>query len=150
MDIKELATGGVVVVGGVIYGISQIGLGEALSEEIRPISEVSYEERPAYMDKIVGEFAETFSSYIIETENYTYVGYSNFSASPINATFVEVVNQDGTASEKEMNDVKVWMEASNFCTQDEMTMFTENGWSYHFSITDSNERQVFALSLIHI
>ena len=53
MDIKEYAIGGVVVIGGVVYGVSQGGLGDALTEDVKHMSTVSQEERAAYMLSLI-------------------------------------------------------------------------------------------------
>ena len=43
MDIKELGAGAVVLIGGVAYTVSQGGLADALDEDVKYISEVTYE-----------------------------------------------------------------------------------------------------------
>ena len=68
MDIKEYAISGVVVIGGIAYGVSQGGLGDALTEDVKDISMVSQEERAAYMGGIVETFSENFAIYIVETD----------------------------------------------------------------------------------
>ena len=149
MSIREWGTGGAVVVGGVIYGVSQGGLGDALSQDVRHISEVSYEERAEYMEEIVGEFSEAFQSYLVETEDYIFVGESEFRALPAKATFVEVVTEevgeDGPATGPQLSAVKSQMASVDFCGQEEMTMLTEKGWTYHFSMTNSNKRQIYTV-----
>jgi len=145
MDIKEAGAVGVFVVGGAVYGISQYGLNDVLSEEMRPIAEVSLQERPAYMEQVTAEFKEAFDSYGLETETYTYVGLSAFSTSPSTGTFVEVVTQDSPVPPKEIKGLKEVMDASMFCDQDEMTMFTDKGWGYSFTMQDSNKRTVYAI-----
>jgi len=87
MDIKEWGAGGVIVVGGAVYGFTQMGLNDVLSDDLRHITEVSQQERPAYMDSVVAEFAEAFQVYQVETETYAYAGISNFSAAPASGTF---------------------------------------------------------------
>jgi len=145
MDIKELGISGIIVIGGVTYGISQYGLEGALSEELSHISEVSRDDRPAYMDKIVGEFSEAFSSYIVanEDESYYYVGDSRFSTAPANGVFIEVVTPKEAVPRKEIKAIKSKMETGNFCAQDEMTMFTDNGWTYKFTMRDANGSKLF-------
>ena len=87
MDIKEIGACGVFVVGGAVYGISQFGLNDVLSEDLKHITEVTREDRPDYMDSIVVEFKNNLSSYGVETESYTFVGPSNFSTLPANGVF---------------------------------------------------------------
>jgi len=145
MDIKELGACGVFVVGGTVYGISQLGLNDVLSEDLRHISEVTFQERPAYMDTVVAEFTDAFATYGVETETYTYVGNSNFSTLPAMGTFVEVVRQDSPVPKRAVKGIKKQMELANFCDQGEMTMFTEKGWTYRFSMEDSNGLKVFAV-----
>lgn len=59
--------------------------------------------------------------------------------------FVEVVKQDTPVPRKEVKLIREKMEASDFCNQDEMTMFTEKGWTYRFSMKDSQGANVFAV-----
>ncbi|NNC36237.1 MAG: hypothetical protein HKO02_02175 [Hyphomonadaceae bacterium] len=145
MDIKEIGACGVVVIGGAVYGISQYGLNDVLSEEIRHISEVSVQDRPAYMERIVGEFAEAFETYYIETETYAYVGISKFTTAPGSGTFVETVTQDEPVPKKEIKGLKASMNEMDFCNQEEMTMFTNGGWTYSFTMQDSKGSRVFAV-----
>ena len=143
MNLKELGIGGVIVVGGAAYGISQYGLNDVLSEELRYYSNVSIDERPGYMESVVAEFTEVFSTYGVETPSYTYVGVSNFTTSPSNGTFVEVVVQEEKVPEGEIKGIRAQMEVSDFCQQAEMTMFTEKGWSYRFTLQDGSGRNIF-------
>jgi len=146
MDIKELAVGGVIVIGGVAFTVSQGGLGDALSDDVKHISEVPYNERPAYMSQIVESFSENFSNYIIQTETYNYVGYSTFSMRADQGKFVEVVQSKEQADQKDTQSVKTLMQQSDFCAQDEMTMFTEKGWSYWFTMKDAQGRRIYTIT----
>jgi len=146
MDLKEFGSAGVLVIGGAVYGISQYGLNDVLSEELRHISEVSAQERPAYMNTVIAEFDEAFDAYGVETSTgYTFAGLSEFSTLSGSGTFVETVTQDSPVPPEEMKAVKKTMEDAGFCEQDEMTMFTDNGWKYRFSMKDSNGRKVYAV-----
>jgi len=146
MDIKEWGLGGVVLVGGAMYGISQFGLNDVLSEDLSYISDVTRQERPAYMASIVSEFSEAFETYSVESETYIFVGQSKFSTSPSNGTFVEVVTQEKPVPSEEVKGLKSAMHTADFCAQEEMTMFTEKGWSYRFKMKDSKGRQIFAIT----
>ena len=146
MDIKEIGACGVFVVGGTIYGVSQFGLNDVLSEDLVHISEISRQERPAYMDKVVAEFDDAFETYGVQTETYTFVGTSHFSTAPASGTFTEVVRQDTAVPRKEIKALRAVMEESDFCAQDEMTMFTENGWTYSFSLKDSKGQKLFKIN----
>lgn len=146
MDIKEIGACGVFVVGGVVYGVSQYGLNDVLSEELVHISEVSRQERPAYMDKVVAEFDTAFDNYGVETESYTFVGESHFSTAPSSGTFTEVVRQDTAVPKKEIKALRAVMVEGDFCAQEEMTMFTEKGWTYSFSMTDTKGQKIFAVN----
>ena len=44
MDIKEIGAGAVIVIGGIAYTVSEGGLADALTEDIKHISEVSLED----------------------------------------------------------------------------------------------------------
>ena len=145
MEIKEIGGVAVVVVGGAVFGISQMGLNDVLSEDLRPLAEVSMQERPAYMSGIVNEFSEVFDTYFIETESYTYVGQSKFTTAPSSGTFMEVVRQNEAVPKKEMKKLTNFMKESNFCEQDEMTMFTDKGWTYRFRMVDGKGNQVYAV-----
>lgn len=146
MDMKEIGACGVFVVGGAVYGISQFGLNDVLSEDLVHISEVSRQERPAYMDKVVAEFDTAFDTYGVQSESYTFVGVSHFSTAPSSGTFTEVVRQDEVVPRKEIKGLRDIMAENDFCAQDEMTMFTNNGWTYSFSMTDSKGQKIFAVN----
>jgi len=145
MNIKEIGTCGFFVIGGAVYGVTQLGLNDALSEDLRPFAEVSHEERPAYMDQVTAEFGEAFDSYVVQTETYVYAGLSEFTTAPGSGTFLEVVRQDEPVPQEEIQGLRDFMNAADFCGQDEMTMFTENGWTYSFSMRDSNGRDVYSV-----
>lgn len=142
MDLKDYGIGAVVVIGGVVYGISSGGLQDALTSEMRNVTEVTYEDRAEYMDEIVVEFADMFETYIVQTETYDYVGYSAFSTAPSQAMFVEVVTSDEPVPNAEFRDVRANVEYM-FCEQDEMRMFTDKGWSYSFTMKDGDGRDIF-------
>lgn len=142
MDIKEIGVCGVVVVGGAIYGISQVGLGEALSEELRPFHEVPAAERADYMQQVVDEFSGHFDTYFIQTPSYDYMGHSTFSSQPLRGLFDEVVSQDETVPREELPAIKAQLKPDLFCAQDEMTMFTDKGWQYRFKLKDGNGRLI--------
>lgn len=146
MDIKEIGAGAVVVIGGVAYTFSQGGLADALSEDVRHISEVSYEERPAYMGGIVDSFTESFPNYIIQSESYDFVGNSKFSASPQQGLFVEVVTSQEAADNTQLRATKAQITETNFCDQEEMTMLTDKGWSYKFSLENADGRGFYSVT----
>jgi len=99
MDIKEYAISGVVVIGGIAYGVSQGGLGDALTEDVKHISTVSQEERDTYMGGIVETFAENFAIYMVPTETYGYVGDSKFSFKADDGMFKVSRRHDGRQCE---------------------------------------------------
>jgi len=146
MDIRELGAGAVVVIGGVAYTVSQGGLADALSEDVKHISEITYEERPAYMSGIIEDFSESFSNYIIQTETFDFVGYSKFSASPEQGSFVEVVQPKEKMENTDIRATKKKIEQSDFCAQQEMTMFTEKGWSYKFTLKTAEGRKFYSVT----
>lgn len=146
MDIKEYALGGVVVIGGVAYGVSQGGLGDALSEDVKYISAVSQQERPAYMEGIVEDFTDNFSTYLVQTENYYYVGQSKFSFKAEEGLFVEVVKSEDLAKDKDIKAVQAEMKNSEFCAQAEMTMFTYKGWEYRFILEDQKGYRIYQVT----
>ena len=142
MDLKEMGVCGVVVIGGAVYGISQVGLGDALSEDLRAYHEVPAEERAAYMQSVVAEFSDTFETYSVQTQTYEYTGYSTFSAQPIRGLFDEVVSREGSIPKKELPAIKEQLTQHSFCSQDEMMMFTNKGWNYRFKLKDGSGRTV--------
>ncbi len=146
MDIKEYALGGVVVIGGVAYGVSQGGLGDALTEDIKHITTVSVQERPAYMESIVKDFTENFAVYIVQTESYDYVGMSSFSYIAEDGTFTEVVRSEEVVGGNNVKTVKAKMQESDFCAQNEMTMFTDNGWRYRFIMHDEKGNRFYQIT----
>ena len=137
MDIKEIGATGVVVIGGAVYGLTQLGLNDVLSEDMKHISEVSLADRPEYMESITTEFAENFGAYSVDTGTYVYAGLSEFSSKPNKGQFVELVVQDTPVPKKEMKKMKQKLEHNAFCAQAEMTMFTDKGWNYKFTLKDS-------------
>jgi len=144
MDIKEIGAGAAVIIGGVVYGVSSGGLGDALSNEVRYVREVPYEERAAYMDEITADFAENFEYYIVQTETFDYVGHSKFTSHPAKAMFAEIVRSEERIPRDEIKKIKARFEVG-FCEQDEMTMFTEKGWSYDFKVMDGEGRRIFTV-----
>ena len=142
MDLKEMGVCGVVVIGGAVYGISQVGLGDALSEDLRAYHEVPAEERAIYMQSVVAEFSDAFDTYMIETETYNYVGQSTFSSQPLRGLFDEVVSQKETIPKKDLPAIKERLTQHSFCSQDEMMMFTNKGWNYRFKLKDGSGRTV--------
>ena len=147
MEIQEWLVGGAFVVGGVVYGASQVSLGDVLSDDLRHISEVSLEERPAYMDSVVKEFQANFSEYAIPvSEDTAYIGLSTFSASAKYGEFKEVVNQQEKVPSKHVKLIATTLDQASFCEQAEMTMFTDQGWSYEFSIRNSNGSHIHSIT----
>lgn len=146
MDIKEYACGSIVVIGGIAYGVSQGGLGDALTEDVKNISAVSYEDRPAYMEGIVEDFSENFLIYMVQTESYDYVGNSSFSYIAEDGTFTEVVTSQEALSQDNVNVVKAELKASDFCEQQEMTMFTDKGWQYRFIMNDEKGNRFYQVT----
>lgn len=142
MDIKEAGVCGVIVVGGAVFGIAQGGLGDALSDDIKPYYEVSQEDRAEYMDSIVSQFTETFDTYFVQTESYTYAGQSTFSTQPSHGLFNEVVRQEEKIPSNEIAEIKARMDPEGFCGQDEMLLFTEKGWQYRFTLKHGNNQTV--------
>ncbi|MEM9937820.1 MAG: hypothetical protein AAFZ91_05815 [Pseudomonadota bacterium] len=145
MDIKEIGGCAVLVIGGVTYGIASGGLKDALDSDIRLVTEVAYEDRAEYMDDVVDQFTAAFETYIVQTETYDYVGYSEFSATPWNATFVETVTSEERIPNQEMSAI-LRQTKVGFCAQEEMTMFTDKGWSYDFSMFDGAGRAIGRIS----
>lgn len=146
MDIKEYAISGVVVIGGIAYGVSQGGLGDALTEDVKDISMVSQEERAAYMGGIVETFSENFAIYIVETDTYNYVGDSKFSFKADEGMFVEVVKSQEDTTDANIKSVKDKMKTNDFCEQDEMTLFTDKGWQYRFMLQDYKGNRFYQIT----
>ena len=147
MQIRELGGTVVVVAGGAIYGISQVGLGAALSEDIRHISEFTMAERPAYMTEITTQFSEAFDAYYVATESdYVYEGHSTFSIAPSSGTFTELVRNDASIPEAEFKEIVAVMATSDFCAQEEMVIFTDKGWKYSFKMQEATGRKIFEVT----
>ena len=143
LDIKEIGTGAVLVIGGIAY-VSAGGLQDALSSDVKYITEVAYEDRAEYMGGIVLEFSEAFDVYIVQTETYDYVGHSKFTTAPSKGTFVEVVSSEEEIPTKEFPAIKAFLTTQmDFCAQEEMTIFTKKGWSYRFTAQDGRGRKIF-------
>jgi len=62
MDLKEIGIGGVVVIGGAIYGISEYGLSDVLTDEIKYVHEIPMEEREDDLNPKRTEFVEVVQS----------------------------------------------------------------------------------------
>ncbi len=149
MEITEWLVGGAFVAGGVVYGVSQAGLGDALSEDLRHITEVSQAEMPAYMDSVVKDFQDNFEDYAIPiSEDTAYIGKSLFSAAPQYGSFKEVVTQTEKVPSKHVKIMASLLKASNFCEQAEMTMFTDQGWTYEFSVNNSNGSHIHSINCV--
>lgn len=97
------------------------------------------------MNTVVGEFRETFETYLVQTENYDYVGSSTFSVDPERGLFVEVVNHDQNVPKSSLADIKAQVSEEIFCAQDEMTMFTDNGWNYSFTLKHAKTRKIITV-----
>lgn len=146
MSVKELCTGAVIVIGGVAYTVSEGGLADALSEDIKHIAEMTFEERPAYMAGIVDDFNETFSHFIVQTDNYDYLGLAKFKALAGQGLFEGVAQTEETTDQANIDAVRTQMEAGDFCEQDQMLMFTEKGWSYRFTMKDAQGRRFYTVT----
>ena len=146
MDIKEYAISGVVVIGGIAYGVSQGGLGDALTEDVKHISTVSQEERDTYMGGIVEAFAENFAIYMVPTETYGYVGDSKFSFKADDGMFVEVVKSQEDMTDANVKAVQAKIKSTDFCAQDEMTLFTDKGWQYRFMLQDYKGNRIYQIT----
>ncbi|MEO9968802.1 MAG: hypothetical protein ABJG15_03060 [Hyphomonadaceae bacterium] len=143
MDIRELGACAFVVIGGVTYAISSGGLKDALTEDVRHVTEVAYDQRADYMNGIVEQFTVSFDAYIVQTETYDYVGHSRFGAQPSRATFTEIVTSDEPVPSEEIASINTRLEAE-FCGQEEIMMFSETGWNYSFTLQDSTGRRLFS------
>lgn len=144
--LKEAGAAAVVVIAGVAYGVSSGGLKDALSSDMKHVSEVAYAERSEYMGGLVSEFTAAFDAYIVQTETYDYVGHSTFSAAPSKATFVEVVAPEEAVPPGEFASLKARIREAAFCSTEEMVMFTENGWNYKFTLQDGLGRNLYTVT----
>ena len=139
MELKEVGLAGVFVVGGAV-AFGSVGLNDVLSEDLRHVAEVPSAERAAYMEDVVAEFAEAFDSFGVETDTYVVGGWSEFSAEPASATFVEVVRAEHEVPPEAWRELRAYWAETAFCEDAEATMFTDQGWSYSFSFRNANGR----------
>ena len=145
MDIKELGIGAVVIIGGVAYTVGG-GLGDALDEDVKYISEVSYDNRSVYMGEIVDKFSDTFSGFIIQTETYDYVGNAMFSYTANSGTFELVVSSEETVSRKDKKDLKTELKSVDICSQADFELFTDKGWKYSFEMNDNQGGLIYNIT----
>jgi len=132
MDIKEIGACGAVACGVFVFG--GYGLNDVLSNELKDVADVSFADRSAYMESVVAEFADAFDTYYLDTGTFVYEGRSAFSAKAHRAAFVEVVSHDSPVPEAEKAKLQsMWLD-DRFCSQAEMTMFTDQGWTYTFTL----------------
>lgn len=146
MDIKEIGAGAVIVIGGIAYTVSEGGLADALTEDIKHISEVSLEDRPNYMAGIVEDFTETFGYYIVQTGDYDYLAAAKFKAVPSHARFETTAQAEETTDQANIDAVKREMESYNMCEQSDIVMFTDQGWNYKLTMKDAQGRRFYSIT----
>ena len=130
MDLKELGIGGFVVIGGAIYGISEYGLGDVLTEDIKYVSDVPMDVREAYMVDVTTQFTEFFGGAIYGTDTFDFVGDLVFETDAKRAMFTEVVQSDIVVPKNEVKNLKALHADNWMCDTEDTRMFTDKGWTY--------------------
>lgn len=147
MEIQEWLVGGAFVVGGVVYGASEIDLGDVLSEDLRHIAEVSVEERPAYMNSVVEQFSDNFEGYAIAiSETTAYISDANFRAKPRYGAFTNTLNLTEQAPKQHVQLIQRLAAELDYCGLSEMTYFTDKGWTFEMYIKNKNGSQITAIN----
>ncbi|WP_427450136.1 hypothetical protein [Litorimonas sp. WD9-15] len=130
MDLKEAGICGVVVIGGAIYGISEYGLSDVLTDDLKSVYDVPMTERHAYMTSVVDQFTEFYSGAIYGTDTYDFVGQLEYEIEPARATFVEVVESDIKIPLEEVKNIREYNTADWMCDHEDSRLFTDKGWTY--------------------
>ena len=149
MEIQEWLVGGAFVVGGVVYGASQVELRDVLSEELRHIEEVSQEEKPAYMDSVVQDFSDNFDGYAIPiSEDTAYISDANFEAKPSYGAFTNTLNLTEQAPKNDVKIIQNLIKQLNYCSLSEMTYFTDKGWTFQMQINNKNGSHISSINCV--
>ena len=137
MDIKEIAVGSVIMIGGVAFTVSEYGLSDVLSSDLKHYTEVSQTERPQYMKSVNAEFSSNFGGYAVQIEDYLYAGLVEFKSDPQHGTFIAIVTSDKKVPKKEILNFRKLVTEESVCGEEDIKMFTKKGWNYEFTAKDS-------------
>ena len=147
MEIKEWLVGGGFVVGGIVYGASQVSFSDVLSEDLRHFSEVSIEERPAYMDSVVKDLADNFDVFAVPvSEEIAYVGTADFKSAPKYGAFKTILTHTEQVPNKHVKLVASVVKQFNICEEEDAKMFTNQGWTYELSVKNLNGSHIYSVN----
>lgn len=146
MDLKEIGIGGVVVIGGAIYGISEYGLSDVLKDEIKHVHEIPMEEREAYMSSVVTQFTEFYEGATYGTDDFDFVGSLKYDLNPKRTEFIEVVQSLHDVPKAEVKNLRKYYAGQWMCDFDDSTMFTDKGWSYTTKMKNKDGRIMVTIS----
>ena len=135
MDIRVIGGGAAAVAFG-LGGFGYVSMEDALSHELRAVSEVPAAELQAYMDSVVVEYQEFYGFYAFEGEDYAFVGDLVFEADARTKTFSENVKSEDALSAEDRKRIKTDIEAYSYCLTDDAYMFTDKGYNYNVIIKD--------------
>ncbi len=130
MDIREVVLGGVVVIGGTVYGVSEYGLGDVLKDELKTVAEVPMAERGAYMESVAVQFTEFYEGAIQGTENFVFAGDLTYELEVNRAAFIEVVQSNTEITKAQVKDLKAYNADKWMCDTEDTLLFTDKGWTY--------------------
>jgi len=130
MDIKEIGVTSVVVIGGAVYGISEYGFSDVLSEDIRHVSEVPVAEREVYMDSVVEQFTEFYSGAIYGTDTFSFSTPLKYRNNPFEASFTQIGQSEQVVSPAQVKELKAYHADKWMCEEEDALIFTDKGWIY--------------------
>lgn len=145
MDIKEAGIATVVVIGGAVIGISEYGLGDVMSDDLRPAAEVPMDERQAYMTGVAAEFTEFFNGAVYGTDSFSFSGTLNFEVEPRTATFEEVVQAEQSLNAKQVKELKAYHADDWMCETEDTLLFTDKGWTYTTTLKNQDGRLMLSV-----
>ena len=138
MGLKEIGVGGFVVVGGAIYGLSEFGLSDVLTDDLKYVHEIPVEEREAYMTSVVTQFTEFYEGATYSTDDFDFVGDLQYDLNPKRSEFIEVVQSMHDVPQAEVKNLREYYAGQWMCDFEDSLIFTDKGWSYTTKMKNKN------------
>ena len=141
MDLRVIGGGAAALAFGA-GGFTYVSVDEVLSAEVRHVDTVPAAELPAYMDSVVAEMADAFDYYGFETDTYVFVGNIEFKADARTRTFSEDVRSEDAVSAEDRRMIAADIEAWDFCSSQDATLFTDKGYNYSVDFRDGRGTRI--------
>ena len=101
------------------------------------------------MEGIVQEFSDNFDGYAIPiSEDTAYVSDANFSAKPKYGAFSNTLNITEQVPQNHVKLMQSLIKTSGFCDLEEMTYFTDKGWTFEFHIKNNNGSHISSINCV--